>query len=97
MDLVESKHIYLLFAYLTKNTLIPIDNNVKYKIVTILKCFPMTRHAGKRKTVYRRIPYIGEHRLSMENRYTCWDIWVLQKDLQVICEALYIRAVSDLR
>ena len=47
MDLVESKQIYLLFAYLTKDTLISINNNIKYKIVTILKCFPMTRLPGE--------------------------------------------------
>ena len=65
MDLVESKQIYLLFAYLTKNTLISINNNIKYKIVTILKCFPMTRLPGENgKTIYRMIPYFGENYLS---------------------------------
>ena len=66
MDLVESKQIYLLFAYLTKDTLISINNNIKYKIVTILKCFPMTRLPGELgKTIYRMIQDLAENRLSM--------------------------------
>ena len=66
MDLVESKQIYLLFAYLTKDTLISINNNIKYKIVTILKCFPMTWLPGEKgKTIYRMIQNLEENRLLL--------------------------------